>query len=538
MRDSKAKLIADLERRVNDKILEKNNFDLLKKLIEKADSVDEALMIAELGTTYKRTGFHFDKRLENMSNTISYFAKNDSLSFVADENRPTHKLIIGDNYPSLMNLRIEYNNKIDIIYIDPPYSKDKMGDFAQTNYNNAITRDNLLSMLYPRLYLAKDLLTEDGVIFCSIDDRNQAYVKCLFDEVFGEDKFVFCAPRQTKKGGKTTATIQKNHDYLLCYSMSDNPVFTQDERNLSSFDLTDEYVDERGPYKLTQTLDYNSLSYSPSLDYEICFDGKKLVPGGDYKAYKARKKGNYQAYDWAWRWSEEAFKWGVENGFIVLKGDRIYTKTYAKCRKKPRKLEIEYLEGKPFTTMEFLDNEFSNDNGKKKLNEIFNEGDQLFDNPKPPALISKLISIVCDKEDAIILDFFAGSGTTGQAVLDYNRLNDTGYKFILCTNNEITDYNPHGVALDVTSRRLKRVMTGSDYDGNDDFKWVERNSPFMDNLDVYDIKEVANFESTKGKTPFDVIDETLYGCKKFETLQSKIEWVCTNFERTQKRLEE
>ncbi len=87
-----------------------------------------------------------------------------------------------------------------MIYIDPPYGKDDLGEFAKTNYENAITRDNLLSMLKPRLQIAKMLLKDDGVIFCSIDDRNQAYVKCLFDDIFGERNFIFSAPRVVKKG--------------------------------------------------------------------------------------------------------------------------------------------------------------------------------------------------------------------------------------------------------------------------------------------------------------------------------------------------
>ena len=168
--------MSELEKRVKEQILERSNYDLLKKLIEKADTLDEAIKIAELGTTYKRTGFHFDKRLEKQSDTITYFKKNEALSFVTDPQAITHKLIIGDNYPALLNLLIEYKGRINVIYIDPPYGKDSMGEFAETNYDNAITRDNLLSMLYPRLMLARQLLSDDGVIFCSIDDKNQAYV--------------------------------------------------------------------------------------------------------------------------------------------------------------------------------------------------------------------------------------------------------------------------------------------------------------------------------------------------------------------------
>lgn len=190
IRKVKDDLITEIDKRIADKIIEKTNADLLKKLITNTDTINEAIMIAELGTTYKRTGFHFDKRLEKMTDTIKYFKKNNELSFVQDKNAQTHKLIIGDNYDALLNLLIEYRGKIDVIYIDPPYGKDSMGEFAQTNYNNAITRDNLLSMLYPRLVLARQLLSDNGVIFCSIDDKNQAYVKGLFDEVFEESNFL------------------------------------------------------------------------------------------------------------------------------------------------------------------------------------------------------------------------------------------------------------------------------------------------------------------------------------------------------------
>lgn len=101
----------------------------------------------------------------------------------------------------------------------------------------------------------------------------------------------------------------------------------------------------------------------------------------------------------------------------------------------------------------------------------------------------------------------------------------------------MTDSNPNGIAYDVTSKRLKRVMTGSCYDGTSDFAWLKDNEPLGDNLDVYEIADVSNFEATEGKTPFDVIDETLYGKEKFSSLKEKVEWVCENFEATQKQLE-
>ena len=484
-----------------------------------------------------------------MDNTIKYFKKNNELSFKNDESKLTHKLIIGDNYDALLNLLVEYRNKIDVIYIDPPYGKDSMGEFAETNYNNAITRDNLLSMLYPRLELAKQLLNkETGVIICSIDDRNQSYVKCMFDEIFGEIGFLFAAPRITKKGGKSTTTIQKNHDYVLAYAMPGNEIiFSMDEMDDSGYNLEDEYVDKRGKYKLSQCLDYDSLSYSKSLDYPIDYNGQTIYPGGDYEKYKERQSGKYKKADWAWRWSKDKYEFGLKNGFIVVKNGnngkpRIYTKTYLNCsleKDNTGKIYIKYTDkaGKYYTTLSFMDNDCSNDYGKKELDKIFKNSNDLFKNPKPINLISKLIKMSCLKDDAIVLDFFAGSGTTGQSVMELNREDGGNRKFILCTNNEITNMNPNGIAYDVTTKRLKRIMSGKCYDGNKEFDWINNNEPYGDNLDVYEIAKVANFESAENKTPFDVIDETLYGLNKFNSIKDKIEWVCNNFEHTQKNIE-
>jgi adenine-specific DNA-methyltransferase len=533
---TKADLIREINQRVEDKILEPNNAELLRKLVSNSDSINEAISIAQLGTFLKQTGFQYDIRLEK-TRDIRYFKKNTDLSFHVSDSAPTHKLIIGDNYDALQNLLIEYRGKIDVIYIDPPYSKDSMGDFAKTNYTNGMSRDNLLSMMYPRLMLAKRLLSPDGVIFCSIDDRNQSYIKCVFDDVFTEKGFLFCLPRITKKGGKTTATIQKNHDYILGYTTSLDIVFEQLEKDMSSFDQEDEYVNERGKYKLTQTLDYGSLSYSQGMDYPIEYNGKTYYPGGSKEAWEKRQKGDHRESDWTWRWQESAFSWGIENGLIVLRGDRFYTKTYAKCRKKRGVNELEFFEpGKAFTTLSYLENEFSNDNGKKELDKIFPNSDRLFKNPKPSALIKQLVKMVCDKDDAIILDFFAGSGSTLHAVADLNSIDTGKRQAILCQINEKTNENPNGIAYDVTTKRVKRILTGKCYDNSTEFSWINNNSPYMENLDVYELTSVHDSETVEGKTAVDVIDETLYGKEKFSNLQDKIEWICEYFAATEQKI--
>lgn len=536
---NKQSLIDEINLRVDDKILERSNADLLIKLINQAETLTEAISIAELGTTYKRTGFHFDKRLEKIGNTIKYFKKNEKLSFSDGSGDVPNKLIIGDNYDALLNLLVEYKGRIDIIYIDPPYGKDSMGEFAQTNYNNALTRDNLLSMLYPRLLIAKKLLSKDGVIFCNIDDKNHSYVKCLMDEVFGETAFLLNVPRITKKGGKSTQTIAKNNDYILGYTFSNDIIFSQESKtDLTKYKYEDEFVEKRGKYALTQTLDYNTLQYSKSMDYEIEIEGKKFYPGGSLEGMKQRHNGNHGVTDWVWRWSNNAVEWGIKEKLFVVKNDRIYTKSYLNCRKKNGKNELETIDAtKAYTTLSYMDNKFSNDNGKKELDLIFDTGSVLFKNPKPTSLIYELIKMVSSNDDAIILDFFAGSGTTGQAVLNLNKDYGGNRHFILCTNNEITSTTPNGIAYDVTTKRLKRTMTGECYDGKKDFKWLEKHKPLGGSLDVYDISSVSNAEKIAGKTAFEVIDETLYGKEKFATLKEKIEWVCENFDGTQRIVE-
>lgn len=532
--NTRLQIIADLQRRVDDQLLEKENFELLKKLIENADTLSEAILISELGTTWKRTGFHFDKRLEKMSNSIQYLSKNNKLSFYTSPDAITHKLIIGDNYPALLNLNISYHGMIDVIYIDPPYGKDKMGDFAETNYDNAITRDNLLSMLYPRLLIARQLLSDEGIIFCSIDDKNHAYVKCLFDEVFGERNFIASIPRKTGAGNAAArgdAVLRKPFDYLLLYKNSEECSLQKKVVGEKEYPLSDEY----GKFSLSQfhaTGSDATRRARPNLYYPIYADSNGRLtlekPSGEFKTFLPPPN---NGEDGRWMWQKKKFIADSEK-LLYFDGEKISRKIYYDPQKDQNKYQVEQAW--------LAESQYSNANGTKMLKNILNKrGDDkvIFDNPKPIDLIKWCIKL-CGNQDAVVLDFFAGSGTTGQAVLDLNREDDGNRQFILCTNNEITDKNPNGIAIDVTSKRLKRVMTGCCYDGFSDFEWLDNNQPYGDNLEVCDISEVANFESSEGKTPFDVIDETLYGKDKITSHEGKIKWVCENFERTQKRIEE
>ena len=368
--------------------------------------------------------------------------------------------IEGDNLEVLKLLQESYLGKVKMIYIDPPYNtgndfiyaddfmrsqedeNEQMGMydedenrlFKNTDTNGRFHSD-WCSMIYSRLMLARNLLTDDGVIFISIDDNEVDDLMKIANDVFGKDNFLACFPRVTKKAGKTTDAIAKNHDYILAYSKSASPTLFLPSHTDEGFRFSDEYEAQRGKYKLNQTLDYDSLQYSASLDYPITVEGETFYPGQSYEKYLDRKNGKHARADWAWRWSKELFDFGYENGFIVIKKydgySRIYTKTYQNCKiaKAASGFTIEYIQRtKAISTLEFVENEYSNDNSKKNLTSLFESS--VFDYSKPTALLKTLVQYSSTADD-IVMDFFSGSATTAHAVMQLNAEDGGHRKFIM-----------------------------------------------------------------------------------------------------------
>lgn len=526
---TKDDLLKEIDERLNDKAIEPKNAELLKKLIEKADSFDEALMIKNLGTLWCSTGIRFERDFEKavLSESVCYFKKNEELSFHTDnsENAVTHKLIVGENYDALKNLLIQYRGKVDVIYIDPPYGKDKMGEFAETNYNNAISRDNLLTMLELRLNVAKWLLSDTGVIFCSIDDRNQAYVKCLFDEIFGEENFISNIVRKTKSfdRDKSNRNLQKLFDYVLFYA-----------KNLESVDLLQDCVGERiypledahGKYKLNPLQNTGPHGYR-DLRPKTYFPIYQLK-NGTYAVDEPKDSNEINEVflpkkigtrDGCWSWQKTTIL--ENNDRIVEKNSKLFIKIYKDDNKDNNK----------YRSKENLLLNFLNASGSSTLTSLGIQ--DTFANPKPVELIKWCVSLQ-DNKSSIVLDFFAGSGTTGQAVAELNKEDGGNRQFILVQMDEKTATTPNGIVKDVTSKRLKRVMTGECYDGSKDFDWIKKNSPLGGNLDVYNIEKVNPKVNKNGKSIIDVIDETLYGKEKCKTLKEKVDWVCANFDNAER----
>ena len=391
--------------------------------------------------------------------------------------------IEGDNLEVLKLLQENYLGKVKMIYIDPPYNtgndfvyrdnftrsqeeeNEQMGLFDENDnrlFKNTDTNGRFhsdwCSMIYSRLMLARNLLAEDGVIFISIDDNEANTLKDLCNEIFGMENFIATFPRLTTKSGKTPLTFMISHDYVLCYVKSTKEIFIGKEYADDSYKFSDKYEDARGKYNLKQPLDCNSIGYSKTLDYPIIHDGVTYYPGSSYEKFVERQAGKHLSKDYAWRWSKDLYEFGLSNGWIVFQNGRIYTKGYLNAiieKQQDGKYEIVTRQRtRKISTIDFIANAFSNDIAKKQLLS-FNMPVK-FDYPKPVDLIANLLSSYYDK-DALVLDFFSGSGTTAEAVLAQNVLDGGRRRFICVQLQESIDNENYPTICEIGKERIRRA---------------------------------------------------------------------------------
>ncbi len=424
-----------------------------KVLLSYVDTLEQALCQRRYGLVFE----HYQERAERLLD-MAYLMRDEERCITGE--RP-HLLIEGNNLPALKLLCEEYEGQVDVVYIDPPYNTGSRDfpyadQFFDARYD--YPHSKWLSFIEKRLLLLRRLLAQSGYLCISIDGNEQAGLKLLCDEIFGEANCVACLPRRTKSSGKTTRSISANHDYLLIYCKNLSKVAIRGLPHVDAgFRYEDEYVAQRGRYKLNQTLDYDSLQYTASLDYPLELDGETFYPGGSYEKYLARKKGDHQRADWAWRWCRELVEFGRENGFLVVRRKpdgcaRIYTKTYlnAAIRRGKGGYAVELVtRTKPLSSLEFTAAAYSNDNAKKDLKRML--PDLTFDYPKPVALVRKLLEI-CPNQNALVLDCFAGTATTGQAVLELNQADGGHRRFLLVNNNQ------NNICRDAAYPRLQRAL--------------------------------------------------------------------------------
>lgn len=361
-----------------------------------------------------------------------------------DKDAPNHIMIEGDNLEALATLAYTHEGKIDIIYIDPPYNtgnKDFRYNDIYVDKEDSYRHSKWLSFMSRRLKIAKKLLSDRGIIFISIDDNEQAQLKLLCDEVFGNKNFVADLIWSNQEGGGSSDSklFRIKHEHIIVFSkdISQLDIKGVDITNEDRYKEEDEYSKVRGKYYL-QKLGMGSIQYSESLNYPIIApDGSEIYPSDNNNGKKA-----------CWRWSKEKLNWGIENGFIVIKKSKniwtVYTKQYLNCDNNG---EIIIRTQRPLGIID----KFSSTQAAKFLESIGLS--KLFNYSKPTDLIKYLIDRFVDF-NPIILDFFAGSGTTLHATMQLNAEDGGHRQCILVTNNE------NNICEEVTYKRNRRVIQG------------------------------------------------------------------------------
>ncbi len=337
---------------------------------------------------------------------------------------PSNLLIEGDNYHALSVLNYTHKDRIDVIYIDPPYNtgnKDFKYNDSYVDPDDSYRHSKWLSFIEKRFELAKNLLKDSGTIYISIDDNEYAQLKLICDEIFGGTNFITNIVWARKRGRDNSAKFfSKSHEYILVYAkdITKAKIFKAEMDSKTEEAYKDNRDnDERGMYRLLGAWARGTQN-GPKFEF-VSKDGKVFS-----ERMWLFNKENLEALD-------------KENKLIFI-GDKVYRKLF----------RSEHTGSVPETIWLDASNAA---NASDEIKDLF--GDQIFDTPKPTVLLERIFQISSEK-DATILDFFAGSGTTGQAVLDLNKQDGGNRKFILCTNNE------NKICEEVTYERVKRVIKG------------------------------------------------------------------------------
>ena len=358
------------------------------------------------------------------------------------ENYPNHILIEGENLQALVALTYTHAGMIDVIYIDPPYNtgnKDFVYNDSFIGEDDAYRHSKWLSFMEKRLQIAKTLLSERSVIFISIDDNEQANLKLLCDEVFGADKFVATIPwRKRTAKSDVPHGLSQDYEWIICYA---NDLFLAGvEKETRKYYETPDFPDR--PWRVHDMTTQRSSIERPNCYFTII----NPKTGDKYPASPNR----------VWANNEETFQEYYRNDRIVFPGDYDFlriSKPVLRYWKADDEKKAGDLFG--FTSVSTnLPNEVGmTQDGTKDIDAVF--GSKVFGFPKPLSLIKHLLKIATPRaKDIIILDFFAGSGTTLHATMQLNAEDGGHRQCILVTNNE------NNICEEVTYERNKRVIEG------------------------------------------------------------------------------
>lgn len=411
----------------------------LRQVIQKLDGLTDDVRAAlmELNET-KQYGLVWEDHEENVEERLReelpVLEEDKSLALLdGGIDVPNHILIEGDNLEALTTLSYTHEGKIDVIYIDPPYNtgnKDFVYNDSFVDSEDSYRHSKWLSFMSKRLRIAKHLLSDRGVIFISIDDNEQANLKLLCDEVFGERNFVAQAMwHKNYASANDSKTFSSVFDYLLVYRKTDKFLRnllprTEKQNHLYKYDSND----GKGRWRPDNL---SVRTYSANYDYPITNPNT----GKEYNPPKGR----------SWMTNKER----VEDW---IKETRVYFGLDGKGAPQLKRYLSEVQQGVVPTTYWSYDECGHNDEARKELKDIF--GHPPFDSPKPTRLIKQIIQVASTDKNTTILDFFAGSGTTLHAVMQLNKEDGGKRQCILVTNNE------NNICRDVTYERNKRVING------------------------------------------------------------------------------
>lgn len=376
-----------------------------------------------------------------------------------DAAAPNHIIIEAENLHALVALTYTHAGMIDVIYIDPPYNTGHSDFSYNDNYvdsDDGFRHSKWLSFMEKRLKIAKQLLSSDGIVFISIDDNEQADLRLLCNEVFSEKNFVACVLQKSRESISGDLLFSTNHNYLLVYAASFEKLFARrdlfripQEVDTSKFKNPDN--DPRGPWKLSPV------------------DG----PGGARKGNPYYEFLGIQGY---YRYSKEMMQKYFDDGLIVRRKTSLGKKYFLS----------QALEKKGVPPTTWWDDAGTTTAGTKLLKEIVPEKE--FTNPKPVSLILRCLQLSTINKEELILDFFAGSGTTLHATMQLNEEDGGHRQCILVTNNE------NGICEQVTYERNKRVIQGYTTPKGVDVPGLTKN-----NLRYYKADFISREPSSKNK---------------------------------------
>ena len=407
----------------------------------------------------KKYGLAWEDKHENVvelcKDKLPVVKEIKSKEIITDKSKPVNLLIEGDNYHALSVLNYTHNKAIDVIYIDPPYntgSKDFIFNDHYVDKEDAYRHSKWLSFMEKRLKLARNLLKPVGAIFISIDERELAQLKLLCDELFvrEDNKLAIISVVNNWKGRSDDRHFATANEFLLIYSRDESRVnifgFELDKEKLKEYSFKDEF----GLYKpipLKKTGKGWRRKDRPNMFYPIYYNSRtnkiSLEKNRGFIEILPKRGGE----DGRWRWGKETFL-KLMNTEIVIKQTRngsynVYTKMRLSGENGTRTL-------KPKTV--WIDPRYDTSKGADLLKSVLHKDLGDF-NPKPLEYIKDILKISAEK-NSIILDFMAGSGTTGHAVLELNKEDGGTRQFILCTNNE------NNICSDFCYPRMKNVIKG------------------------------------------------------------------------------